>query len=177
MSPSFNHQVKFLTLPDVVKVDGDVLVAVAAALLVVEAQRVQQLVLHHAVLHAAEPLQGNHLLVPRTPDGRVAPGDTERGITLADLLIGLSWLIAVSVMLLGMHLELTSVQSLTRFMVVSPVFGFDAEVHPLLGAGDETDAGPVVELLHSVQHHFPLDFVCKRNRGEKNKARVWNGYR
>ena len=54
------------------------LVAVAAALLVVEAQRVQQLVLHHALLHAAKPLQRHHLLVPRTPDGRVAPGHTER---------------------------------------------------------------------------------------------------
>lgn len=61
-----------LTLVDVVPDDFDVVVAVVAGVLVVEAQRVQQLVLDDAVTHAAEPLQGEHLL---------ASGGTQRGIT------------------------------------------------------------------------------------------------
>lgn len=61
-----------LTLVDVVPVDFDVVVAVVAGVLVVEAQRVQQLVLDDAVTQAAEPLQGEHLL---------ASGGTQRGIT------------------------------------------------------------------------------------------------
>lgn len=61
-----------LTLVDVVPDDFDVAVAVVAGVLVVEAERVQQLVLDDAVTHAAEPLQGDHLL---------ASGGTQRGIT------------------------------------------------------------------------------------------------
>lgn len=61
-----------LTLVDVVPDDLDVMVAVVAGVLVVEAQRVQQLVLDDPVTQAAEPLQGDHLL---------ASGGTQRGIT------------------------------------------------------------------------------------------------
>lgn len=61
-----------LTLVDVVPDDFDVVVAVVAGVLVVEAQRVEQLVLDDAVTQAAEPLQGEHLL---------ASGGTQCGIT------------------------------------------------------------------------------------------------
>lgn len=61
---------------EVVPVDPDVLVAVAAGVLVVEAQRVQQLVLDDASVDAAVPLQRHRLLVSDptqqsgTADGR-----------------------------------------------------------------------------------------------------------
>ena len=61
-----NLWLNFLTPLDVLVVDLDVLVAVAAALLVLEAQCVEQLVLHNAMLHAAQLLQRQHLLVPLT---------------------------------------------------------------------------------------------------------------
>lgn len=61
-----------LTLVDVLPHDFDILVAVVAGVLVVEAERVQQLVLDDAVTQAAVPLQGDHLL---------ASGGTQRGIT------------------------------------------------------------------------------------------------
>jgi len=63
-----------LTVADVLPVDGDVLVAVAARVLVVEAQRVQDLVLDDAVLNAAELLQRDQLAVPDAAQRREAPG-------------------------------------------------------------------------------------------------------
>ncbi|TNN35828.1 hypothetical protein EYF80_054011 [Liparis tanakae] len=60
-------------------VDLDVVVAVAARVLVVEAQRVQQLVLDDAVMDAAEPLQRHHLLVSDATEQREAAGGREGG--------------------------------------------------------------------------------------------------
>lgn len=60
---------------DLIPVDADVLVAVAAGVLVMETQSVHNLVLDDAKAHAAEPLQRHYLLVScvtqqrRTPDG------------------------------------------------------------------------------------------------------------
>lgn len=51
------------TIDDVFPQDGDVFVAVAAGVLVVESQSVQQLVLDDAILDAAELLQGHRLLL------------------------------------------------------------------------------------------------------------------
>lgn len=52
-----------LTFVDVLPVDLDVLVTVAACVFVVETQSVQQLVLDDAMVDAAKPLQWNHLFV------------------------------------------------------------------------------------------------------------------
>lgn len=51
------------TRNDVLPQDADVLVSVGAALLVFEAQRVQQLVLHHVMIQAALTLQRQSLLI------------------------------------------------------------------------------------------------------------------
>lgn len=62
------------TVDDVVPQDGDVVVPVAARVLVQEAQRVQHLVLDDAVADAAEALQRHHLLVPDATHGGGAAG-------------------------------------------------------------------------------------------------------
>lgn len=67
-----------VTLSDVVPVDPDVLVAVAAGVFVVEAQRVQQFVLDDAVLHAAEPLQRQHLFTSRRTQYRSTANGKEQ---------------------------------------------------------------------------------------------------
>jgi len=51
-----------------------VVVPVGAGLLVVEAQGVEQLVLHGAVVQAALAGQGQNLLSPTTTNGRKTPG-------------------------------------------------------------------------------------------------------
>ena len=58
---------------DVLPQDPDVPVSVGAALLVFEAQSVQQLVLHHVVVQAARPLQRQSLLVEKTTHVGVTP--------------------------------------------------------------------------------------------------------
>lgn len=63
------------TVDDVLPEDGDVVVPVAAGVLVVESQHVQQLVLDDAVADAAEALQRHHLLIPNAAHG----GETSGG--------------------------------------------------------------------------------------------------
>lgn len=68
------------TVDDVVPEDGDVVVAVAAGVFVVESQSVQQLVLDDAVADAAEALQRHHLLLPDAAHGgETADGGEQRG--------------------------------------------------------------------------------------------------
>lgn len=69
-----------VTLNDVVPVDPDVSVAVAAGVFVVEAQRVQQFVLDDAVFHAAEPLQRQHLFASRRAQYGSTANGKEQGI-------------------------------------------------------------------------------------------------
>lgn len=75
-----------VTFSDVVPVDFDVLVAVAAGVFMVEAQCVQQLVLDDAMLHAAEPLQRHHLFTSRRTQYRsTANGKEQEIISLVQL--------------------------------------------------------------------------------------------
>lgn len=69
-----------VTLSDVVPVDPDVLVAVAAGVFVVEAQHVQQFMLDDAMLHAAEPLQRQHLFTSRRTQYRRTANGKEQEI-------------------------------------------------------------------------------------------------
>ena len=62
-----------LTRLDVLEHHPDVLVAVGAGLLVVEAQGVQQLVLDRVVVQAALTTQGHRLGVTTATDKRIAP--------------------------------------------------------------------------------------------------------
>lgn len=71
-----NRNTEILTFVDVVPVDFNVSVAVAAGVFMVETHCVQQLVLDDAATHAAEPLQRHHLLVSSAAQcGGTANGD------------------------------------------------------------------------------------------------------
>ena len=66
-----------LTLDDVFPDHSDVVVPVAAGLLVVEAQGVEQLVLDGAVVQAATAAQRHRLTTSATAHVRVATGNTK----------------------------------------------------------------------------------------------------
>lgn len=72
-----NPQQKF-TFGDVLPVDADVLVTVTPVVLMVEAQRVQQLVLDDAAVHAAVDGQRERLLPAVPAHRRPAPGRQRR---------------------------------------------------------------------------------------------------
>ena len=73
------------TSGDVFPVDPDELVPVAPGVLVVEAERVEELVLNDAVIEAAVHRQRDHLLPPVPADGRPAPARTQEGWLVPNL--------------------------------------------------------------------------------------------
>lgn len=137
------------TVHDLLPQDFDVVVPVAARVLVQEAQRVQHLVLDDAVADAAEALKRHHLLVPdATHGGGAAGGGGSRQRR--------SWGGGVGV----------TVPRRDGWVVVLPAPGLEAQVHLLHLSVHEADAGFAVEVLQGPQDFINLVLVCSGGRGQ-----------